>query len=140
MYNRIEVCTDNTAHLPSFFIDYLISVQHTFLCPKEPSIPYLHNGGSCNMRIYSLILLCVNTVGLSIVIYFATTRGFNRYNCKLLPRDDYINTCQCSHNLSTITLGWPSKCRSLATPKVGFLFIYLFIFIFMGVIGRCSQK
>ncbi len=47
----------------AFLIDCFISVQHTSVCPKGRSTPYVHNGGSCSIMIYLLILLPVNTQG-----------------------------------------------------------------------------
>ncbi len=82
-------------------IDLFISIQHTSLCSSRP---YLHNLGSCSVMLYSLILpVCHEYSGLYKVIQFAITRLFYRYNCKLLPRDYYSKTCQCPHNLCTLT-------------------------------------
>ncbi len=73
--------------LVALLIDCFIRIQHTCVCPKGRSTPYLHNGG----------FLQYNDLFI--------TRSFNRYNCKLLPRYDYSNTCQYSHNVCTMTLG-----------------------------------
>ncbi len=72
--------------------------------------------------------------GLYKVMHYAIRWSFYRYNCKLLPRDDFSKTCQYPHNLCTMTFGWPLECRSLtfSTPKVGILFT--------GIIRRCSKK
>ncbi len=45
-------------------IDLFISIHHTSVCSKGPSTPYLHKCGSCSMMLYSLILLCMDTVGI----------------------------------------------------------------------------
>ncbi len=103
------------------------------MCLNQQSIPYLHNWGSCNMMIYSLILLRMNTWGCiksyilpldevfidTIVIFFPEMISATLVNvliiCVLWPWGDLWNV---GH--------W-----HLGTPKVGILFT--------GVI-RCSQK
>ncbi len=120
--------------LVAFLIDCFISVQHTSVCPKGRSTPYLNNGGSCSMMIDLLILLRVNTEGctksyilplqevlIDIIVNFypemITAILVNiLITCVLWPWGDLWNV---GH--------WP-----LGTPKVGILF--------REAIRRCSKK
>ncbi len=119
--------------LVAFLIDCFISVQHTSVCPKWQSTPYLHNGGSCNMMFHLLILLRINTGGCTkscivplqrvlidiIVNFYAEMITATFVNiliiCVLWPWGDLWNVGQ-----------WP-----LGTPKVGILF--------REAIRRCSK-
>ncbi len=78
--------------------------------------------------------LFINYSGLYKVIHFAITICFYRYNCKL-PRDYYSKTCQCPHNLCTMTLRWSFKCRSLT-----FRYTQCWNFVQGGGIRRCINK